>query len=183
MTGPAGARSAAGTAVAIESLHEDAQRLDPEAFEARHGSAFLLVSAASVGGRSSSSATEMLLGLESDDPSANTATVAVVVYPLRQRSESKGHLVTIGRDPKHDVVIPDPTVSRFHAFGKLEEGTFVIHDEGSSNGTTVNGAFVPGRGMGPPTQLKPGDTVKLGQVETTFTDAKALRDFALKMGG
>ena len=59
----------------------------------------------------------------------------------------------------------------------------MIHDEGSSNGTTVNGAFVPGRDMGPPTQLKPGDTVKLGQVETTFTDAKALRDFALKMGG
>ena len=183
MTGPGPGGAPSGTAVAIEALHEDAQGLDPEAFEARHGSAFLLVSAASVLGRNATSATEMLLGLECDDPSANTVNVAVVVYPLRQRAESKGHLVTIGRDPKHDVVIPDPTVSRFHAFGKLDCGAFLIHDEGSCNGTTVNGSFVPGRGMGQPTRLKPGDTVKLGQVETTFTDARALRDFALKMGG
>ena len=39
------------------------------------------------------------------------------------------------------------------------------------------------RGAGPPTPLKPGDTVRLGQVEFTFTDAAALREFALQAGG
>ena len=47
----------------------------------------------------------------------------------------------------------------------------------------MNGASVPPRGAGPPTPLKPGDNVRLGQVEFTFTDARALREFVLKMGG
>jgi hypothetical protein len=53
----------------------------------------------------------------------------------------------------------------------------------SSNGTSVNGISVMARGVGPPTPVKPGDTVRIGQVEFTFTDARALHEFAIQVGG
>jgi pSer/pThr/pTyr-binding forkhead associated (FHA) protein len=63
-----------------------------------------------------------------------------------------------------------------------EDGVFLILDAGSSNGTTVNGISVLARGQGPPSQLKPGDNVRLGRVECTFIDAAALRDFVIQTG-
>ncbi len=172
-----------GSAVLIESLYEDAQRLEPEAFEARHGSGFLLVSARadSPGG---STSTVMLMGFDQGDPNEHTANLSLVVYPLRAKKGSADPLITMGRQAQHDVVIPDKSVTRFHAFAKVgENGEFLLQDAGSTNGTTVNGASVPPRGTGPPTPLKPGDNVRLGQVEFTFTDARALREFVLQVGG
>ena len=79
------------------------------------------------------------------------------------------------------VIVPDPSVSRFHCFARREaDGSWRLQDMNSSNGTTVNGASVPARGVGPATPVKPGDNVKLGQVQLTFTDATALRDFTLQ---
>lgn len=180
---PSGGEAPPGSALPIEAFYEDARDLEPEAFQAKHGNGFLLVTAPGVVGPQGTSGTEMLLD-EEDDPNARTASLAVVVYPLRQRDRSTGHLVTLGRDPKHDVVIPDVSVSRFHAFAKPgPDGAFLLQDAGSSNGTTVNGASVLARGAGPPTPLKPGDTVKLGRMESTFTGAKALQEFALQIGG
>ena len=92
--------------------------------------------------------------------------------------------MTIGRESTHDIVIPDPSVSRFHAFAKQgADGEFLLQDAGSTNGTTVNGASVPARGAGSPTRLKPGDTVRLGQLDSTFADARGLREFVLQAGG
>jgi pSer/pThr/pTyr-binding forkhead associated (FHA) protein len=89
--------------------------------------------------------------------------------------------VTIGRETRHDVVIPGPSVSRFHAFAKPSpDGSFLLQDMGSTNGTTVNAVSVPARGGGSPSPLKPGDTVRFGQVEFTFTDARALQEYALQ---
>ena len=83
----------------------------------------------------------------------------------------------------NDVVIPDPSVSRMHALVKRGEcGVFLMLDAGSSNGTTVNGISVLARGHGPPSELKPGDNVRLGRVESTFLDARSLQDFVLQTG-
>ncbi len=170
--------------VPIEALGEDARSLTLEQFEARHGSGFLMVTAAGIGGPRGTTGTEFLLGDVDDDPAARTADVAVVVYALRQRGGSEGHLVTLGRDTRQDVAIPAPSISRIHAFAKRgPDGAFLLQDMGSTNGTTVNNASVPARGAGPATPLKPGDTVRLGQVEFTFTDARALREYALQLGG
>jgi hypothetical protein len=59
-------------------------------------------------------------------------------------------------------------------------GEHQIIDAGSSNGTTVNGFSVCTKQAGPPTNLKSGDSIRFGQVDTTFLDAKALRSFVLK---
>jgi hypothetical protein len=179
-----GGESPPGAALPIEALAEDARSLTLESFEARHGSGFLMVSAA--GGRTSKggTSTQLFLDGEGGDPRARTANLAVVVYPFQAQASSDAHLVTIGRETRHDVVIPDPSVSRFHAFAKCGgDGTFLLQDMGSTNGTSVNGVSVAPRGAGPPTSVKPGDTVRVGQVEFTFTDAKALYEFALQVGG
>jgi hypothetical protein len=173
-----------GSAQPLEAFFESAERLDPEAFEAEQGSGFLIVSAASVD-KARSDNTRLLLA-SSDDEGAGgrTADVAVVVYALRTATAQSGHLVTIGRDPKHDLVIPDPSVSRFHAYVKRgDDGAFTVQDMASTNGTTVNGVNAPARGAGPPVAVKPGDTICFGQVQLTFTDSRALREFVLQTGG
>jgi pSer/pThr/pTyr-binding forkhead associated (FHA) protein len=56
-----------------------------------------------------------------------------------------------------DLVIPDPGVSRRHARVIPGDGTLVVEDLGSSNGTYVNGHRIDG-----PVVLGPTDEVQLG---------------------
>lgn len=66
---------------------------------------------------------------------------------------------TLGRTPDNTLVLSDPAVSRRHAFLWVQEGQLYIRDEGSANGTWVNGQ--PVTQMAP---LQPGDKVQFGQV-------------------
>jgi hypothetical protein len=182
---PAVSRSAGesglGTAIALEAFIPDARSLAPDAFAAKHGNAFLLFTAKRLDGPESTNSTKLLLDDGNDEPAGRTAGLAVVAYPLRPRDPSKGPVVTLGRQPNQDVVIPDMSVSRFHAFAKpAPDGAIVLQDAGSTNGTTVNGQSVLTAKAGPPTRLKPGDNVRLGHLELTFTDARALREFVLQ---
>jgi ABC transport system ATP-binding/permease protein len=52
------------------------------------------------------------------------------------------NVFSIGRDPKNDLTIDHPTVSRFHARIDRQQGNFVITDLSSSNGTYINGQGV-----------------------------------------
>lgn len=47
--------------------------------------------------------------------------------------------LTIGRDEDNDIVLPDRKVSRRHAIIRLERGRWVLEDQGSRNGTFING--------------------------------------------
>ncbi|KAA3647728.1 MAG: FHA domain-containing protein [Chloroflexi bacterium] len=72
--------------------------------------------------------------------------------------------VVIGRDESADWTIAFTAVSRNHAKVYESDGGYKIEDMGSSNGTFVNGEKISS-----PTELKPGDTIKLGQaVEISF---------------
>jgi hypothetical protein len=62
----------------------------------------------------------------------------------------------LGRGPRCDVVVSNPTVSRRHAQLTLRDGSWVIQDLASTNGTAVNGVPV-GR-----MALRAGDVVTLG---------------------
>jgi hypothetical protein len=181
-TSPRSGLPVPGSALPIEAFREDAHALTPAAFEARHGSAFLLLTATGLAQPKGPAATEVYL-LGDDDPSAHTADLSVLVYPLRQREGSAGHLLTVGRAPDNDVVIADRSVSRFHAFLKREAGHYQLQDAGSTNGTEVNCAPVAAKGNGPATALKRGDTVRLGQLDFTFVDATGMRSFAVEVGG
>ncbi|REJ74547.1 MAG: FHA domain-containing protein [Acidobacteria bacterium] len=77
--------------------------------------------------------------------------------PFKGLEVSVGDLITIGRGHGNDVVLADPAVSQRHARIQWdpEAVRFVLHDEGSSNGTRVDG--MPVRG---PTPL--GDVAIIG---------------------
>jgi pSer/pThr/pTyr-binding forkhead associated (FHA) protein len=66
--------------------------------------------------------------------------------------------VTIGRDPDADLVLDDGEVSRHHARITLNpDGSAVVEDLGSTNGTFVNRNELVG-----PAHLDPGDELLIG---------------------
>jgi len=71
--------------------------------------------------------------------------------------------VTIGRDLGNSIALADDsTVSRRHATITKIDGEYTIRDEGSSNGTFVNGARITEQ------KLKPGDEVQIGGTRFRF---------------
>src|SRR5690349_7842210 len=70
-----------------------------------------------------------------------------------------GGEATIGRDIECQVCLcNDPTVSRLHARMVLEDAGHTIYDEGSSNGTYVNGVLVTKCALAPNDLLQCGST-------------------------
>jgi hypothetical protein len=174
---PAAGNGELGSGLTLESLRDEARTLSREEFEARHGAAFLLLSAVRPHAPQNTFSTHLEL-LGDDDASERTGAISTLVYPLR----SAVHIVSVGRASDNDVVVPDRSISRRHAFLKRgADGGFLVLDAGSSNGTTVNGASVMVRGAGQPTRVRPGDTIRLGGLEFTFADAKGLREFAASL--
>ncbi|MEJ5251118.1 MAG: FHA domain-containing protein [Chthonomonadetes bacterium] len=79
---------------------------------------------------------------------------AGMVFPLQ------GDVVTIGREVGRQVLIDfDPTVSRRHARLERQGGQWVLVDEGSRNGSFVNGQPVQQR------VIQPGDILRFGGTE------------------
>lgn len=65
--------------------------------------------------------------------------------------------VSVGREPGRDIQLSlDNTISRKHASIVFDSGYFTVVDEGSSNGTTVNGMRITRQ------ELVNGDVVKFG---------------------
>ena len=81
-------------------------------------------------------------------------------FPLRGEVE-------LGRDKNNAVVAADQKVSRHHA--KLEpiDDTYIITDQGSANGTYINGVLIS-----QPTRLKDNDRVTIGDTLFLFTKTK-----------
>jgi hypothetical protein len=67
--------------------------------------------------------------------------------------------LVIGRHHACDVVLSDPSVSRRHARLVFRDGTWVVQDLESTNGTAVNGVVVGRCG------LRAGDRLRLGDEE------------------
>ena len=71
---------------------------------------------------------------------------------------------TVGRETTCDIVLSaDTTISRTHARLINEGGSFVVYDNGSSNGTFVNGMR-----LSSPVALAPGDIVQFGGSKFRF---------------
>jgi hypothetical protein len=167
-----------GSGLQIRDLLEDTLSLAPDAFEERHGSAFLLMSAAELKQASGPRPTQVrgLPGSASD----RTAHLRLMVYPVVRTERSIFPFVTVGRTQNNDIVFPEVTISRFHAFFKSDDGGFSLQDAGSTNGTVVNSQPVPAQRKGAPVRLKSGDSLRFGAVEVTFLSAQALREFILE---
>jgi len=86
---------------------------------------------------------------------------ASVAPPLAVRAEGSdrtlpaGPSYTIGRDPASDIVVNEDRVSWQHAVLKLDRGSWVLEDTGSSNGTFLR--------LSAPTFVEHGDQFLVGR--------------------
>ncbi|BBY00617.1 ATP-binding cassette domain-containing protein [Mycobacterium seoulense] len=60
-----------------------------------------------------------------------------------QRSFAAGHEVVVGRDTQADMRIADPRISRAHLIMRFDQGRWLAIDNGSLNGTYLNGYRMP----------------------------------------
>ncbi len=80
----------------------------------------------------------------------------------RQRHPLNKPVVTIGRDPSNDIVIPAGVVSRHHAEIVQQGGALTIVDKNSVNGIYYQGRRVPQK------QLAHGDLFRIGDLNGTL---------------
>ncbi|HEU4535732.1 MAG TPA: FHA domain-containing protein, partial [Polyangiaceae bacterium] len=75
-----------------------------------------------------------------------------------------GDRCTLGRAPDRDVVLTHFDVSRRHARLEQRDGAWLVFDEGSENGSYVNGYLVEG-----PTPFGPHDRVQIGDYRVSLS--------------
>jgi nucleoid-associated protein YgaU len=80
-----------------------------------------------------------------------------------QRFQFDAPNVTIGRGAENDVVLNDAGVSRTHARIERQPGGWLLCDNGSANGTDLNGATLE-----KPSPLRAGDRIGVGPVTFEF---------------
>src|SRR6201987_4583267 len=69
--------------------------------------------------------------------------VLTVRYEGSQRTFAAGHDVVVGGDLRADLRITHPLISRAHLLLRFDQGRWRAIDNGSLNGTYVNGRRVP----------------------------------------
>ena len=90
-----------------------------------------------------------------------TANFNLEVYPLTKKAgASFPDRITIGRTANNDIVIPDHSVSRLHAYMRRDGAQWVLADAGSKNGSWLDAAQLQPRKEKPVfsrTELRLGD--------------------------
>ncbi len=61
------------------------------------------------------------------------------VFAVRKVQTLYQEMITVGRTANHDIVLRDPSVSKFHAHFKLRPSGIYLVDSGSTRGTFVDG--------------------------------------------
>ncbi|HYO62273.1 MAG TPA: FHA domain-containing protein [Pyrinomonadaceae bacterium] len=80
-----------------------------------------------------------------------------------------GRRVNVGRIADNDLALNHPSVSKIHAALTMNrEGTLLVADTGSTNGTYINGRRLA---YGEARQIEEGDVVGFGDVEVRFKKA------------
>ena len=75
---------------------------------------------------------------------------------LREYTLQDGTTLSIGRDPKNDIVIDEASVSREHAYIERAGNNMFLWNKGSSRGTYVNGNPVDAA------TVRNGDVISVG---------------------
>jgi ABC-type multidrug transport system ATPase subunit/pSer/pThr/pTyr-binding forkhead associated (FHA) protein len=94
-----------------------------------------------------------------EDPTGANALAQAVAKALANLDRP---LVHVGRAPENDLVLAHPTVSQRHArLQRNADGSILVVDLGSTNGTFVDGERVSSRG----TVARPGQRIAIGGVQ------------------
>jgi Nif-specific regulatory protein len=92
-----------------------------------------------------------------------TASILGVAGPFENFTFTLEEELTIGRDPANRVSLLDYALSRRHCVIVHDNGSFIVRDLGSHNGTMVNGAAVEEK------VLEEGDRIAVGSSVFQFT--------------
>jgi hypothetical protein len=100
--------------------------------------------------------------------SARPAARQVLVLPVEKHTSKVnafGIGITLGRVPTNDIVLDDPSISRFHAFFQFDErkGVWTVSDADSQNGSRLAGNVITGR-----QPIADGSHLIFGVVATRF---------------
>jgi hypothetical protein len=88
------------------------------------------------------------------------------VYPLTKKAgASFPDRITIGRTSNNDIVIPDGSVSRLHAYVRRDGQSWVVADAGSKNGSWLSSVQLIARKERP---ISSRAELRLGDVDLTF---------------
>ncbi len=91
-----------------------------------------------------------------------------VVYDLSPGETS------IGRNAENQIVLPSSKISKKHCVLVVDNGSLTIQDQGSANGTFVNGSLVKNR------KLKNGDKIGLGEYMLEFSEKSQTKSLSLQ---
>lgn len=104
--------------------------------------------------------------------------MAQLILKLKDREIKRINLskteTTIGRDPECDMFIDNIGVSRNHSKIVYQNGRFVLKDNGSSNGTFLNGNQVD------ESEIHDGDEVQLGKYKVVFSTAGGMPEHLIQ---
>ncbi|MFZ5442362.1 MAG: sigma 54-interacting transcriptional regulator [Myxococcota bacterium] len=89
-------------------------------------------------------------------------SLVLVSGPQSGQSFPIGQSLRIGKAPDNDVVLDHPTVSRNHLTVRRQGDVFVVQDQGSTNGTFIDGAQIK-EGF-----LRAGALLEVGDVQLRF---------------
>jgi len=111
-------------------------------------------------------------------PAPRTAPGSVLATFLVRSGSLKGNrlqvkvpVVNIGRAEYNDIVIPDESVSTMHAKLQRREEIWVLSDNGSTNGTFVDGERLSGEAV-----LSPGALIRFGETAVMFEPTETQSD-------
>ena len=133
---------------------------------------------------------ERELDTEGNELSMGTMTAALsstrrpregeaIFFPLKKRGQTAhpfGSGITVGRSDHHDVVVPDGSISRYHAYLQQDakSGLWRVVDAGSKNGTWL-GPLKLTEQM--PYPIGDGSRLRFGDVEMIFWSPESFVSF------
>ncbi len=95
---------------------------------------------------------------------AGTPKLIILSEPFRGKTfELTKDLYTIGRVEERDICIPDPAISTYHCALVRKGDTYIVKDQGSTNGTRIN--YVPATDG---QELQNSDVIQIGGTEMLY---------------
>ena len=102
-----------------------------------------------------------LVGAERSPLRAPEAPAERIPVAKRPGGNPFTNMITIGRAANNDIVLPESSVSKFHAFLRPSDEGLLLVDANSRNGSFVNGVRLdPQRAQ----RLEVGDAIRLGNL-------------------
>ncbi len=157
----------------LQDFVKDCLVLDAAAFRRRHGDAFLVHHGPIEVIRPSPMGPTKTLAIEGQrktkGPFIPKGDFWVLPVRRKGRELTLTGFIAVGRNEGNDVVIPDQSISLFHAlFRKTHDDHMLLRDAGSTNGTFVNDKPVPVQLQGDPVPVDSGAQVRFGSLKFTF---------------